>query len=151
MSYTAQSGRQQILEDVATAADALGGALGLLGEAYEHLDEHNADRMEAEVFRPLQSAYGRLKRVYAEFAQRYGLPAREFPTAPTPLPGDPRRLFEQAADSIQSADEALAELQDSLLPVEVGDETLRAGLSEVRLLIARLPTLSAQLVRTLGR
>jgi hypothetical protein len=150
MSYT-QSGRRQILEDTAAAAEELGNGLGWLGEAYEHLDEQMADRMEASLFRPLQSAYGQLKRAHAEFAQRYGLEAREFPTAPPPLPGDPRRLFERAAESIQSADETLARLQDSLLPVEVGDEALRAGLSHVRVLLTPLPAASSQLIRTLGR
>jgi hypothetical protein len=151
MSYTAQSGREQILEDVASAAEALGSALAWLGEAYEHLDEQTAERMEDDVFRPLQGAFGQLKRTHEEFAQRYGLQGRDFPPAPAPLPGDPRRLFERAAESIQAADETLGALQDSLLPVEVGDEALRAGLSRVRLLISPLPRASARLVRTLGR
>lgn len=151
MSYTAQSGRLQILEDVAEAAEELGNALGWLGEAYEHLDDQTAERMEAALFRPLQSAYGQLKRTSGEFAERYGLERREFPTAPPPLPEDPRRLFERAADSVQSGDETLAGLQDSLLPVEVGDEALRAGLSQVRILIAPLPAASSRLISTLGR
>lgn len=151
MSYTAQSGRQQILEDVVGAAEELGNALGWLGEAYEHLDDQSAERMEAELFRPLQSAYGQLGRTYAEFARRYELDSREFPAPPPPLPDDPRRLFERAADSVQSADDTLAGLQDSLLPVEVGDEALRAGLSQVRMLIAPLPAASSRLVSLLGR
>jgi hypothetical protein len=55
------------------------------------------------------------------------------------------------AESVQGADDTLAGLQDSLLPVEVGDEALRAGLSRVRLLISPVPVASARLVRTLGR
>lgn len=136
---------------MAGAAEELGNALGWLGEAYEHLDEQAAERMESLLFRPLQSAYGQLKRTYAEFAQRYGLVAQEFPAAPPPLPEDPRRLFERAADAIQSGDETLAALQDSLLPVEVGDEELRAGLSRVRVLISPLPAASSRLVSVLGR
>lgn len=151
MSYTAQSGRRRILEDVAGAAEELGNALAALGEAYEHLDEQAGERMEESLFRPLQSAYGQLKRTHTEFAERYGLGAREFPPAPAPLPGDPRRMFDAAADSIQAADDTLAELQDSLLPVEVGDEALRAGLSGVRVLLGPLPGISARLVRVLGR
>lgn len=151
MSYTTQSGRLQILEDMAGAAEELGSALGSLGEAYEHLDEQSAERMESELFRPLQSAYGQLKRAYAEFAQRYDLDSHDFPTAPPPLPDDPRRLFERAAESIQSGDDTLANLQDSLLPVEVGDEALRAGLSHVRVLLTPLPGASARLVRLVGR
>lgn len=151
MSYTAQSGRTQILDDMAQAAEELGKALAALGEAYEHLDENTAEQMEEQLFRPLQAAFGQLKRTHEEFAHRYGLLGRDFPPAPVPLPGDPRRLFEQAGDSAQAADDTLAALQDSLLPVEVGDEALRAGLSRVRLRIAPIPHVSAQLVRRLGR
>ena len=151
MSYTAQSGRSQILDDMADAAAELGKALAALGEAYEHLDDNTAERMEDSLFRPLQAAFGQLKRAHEEFAQRYGMAGREFPPAPVPLPGDPRRLFEQAGDSAQAADDTLAALQDSLLPVEVGDEALRAGLSRVRLLIAPVPQASTQLVSRLGR
>lgn len=151
MSYTTQSGREQILQDVAEAAEQLGHALAALGEAYEHLDEQTAERMEDVLFRPLQSAFGQLKRTHQEFARRYELRGRDFPPAPVPLPDDARRLFDRASESVQSADDALAALQDSLLPVEVGDEALRAGLSRVRLLLAPLPYLSAQLVSRFGR
>ena len=46
---------------------------------------------------------------------------------------------------------AIGELQDSLLPVEVGDTELRAGLSRTRELIAPLPAAAREMVRTLGR
>jgi hypothetical protein len=151
MSYSARSGREQILEEMAEAAEALGRALADLGEAYEHLDEHSAERMEESLFRPLQGAFGQLKRTHEQFARGHDLQGRDFPPAPVPLPGDPRRLCERAAQSVQAADETLAALQDSLLPVEVGDEALRAGLSRVRVLIGPLPQASEQLVRTLGR
>ena len=59
--------------------------------------------------------------------------------------------LENAADAIQAADETLAELQDTLLPVEVGDQELRAGLSGTRNSIARLPGVCDGLIRTLGR
>jgi hypothetical protein len=151
MSYTARSGREQILEDVAEAAEELGKALADLVEAYEHLDEQTAGRMEESMFRPLQGAFGQLKRTHEEFARRYDLQGRDFPPAPMPLPGDARRLFERASESVRAADDTLAGLQDSMLPVEVGDEALRAGLSRVRLLISPLPQASEQLVRTFGR
>ncbi|HWD63831.1 MAG TPA: hypothetical protein VG405_01530 [Solirubrobacteraceae bacterium] len=151
MSYTTQSGREQILQDVAEAAEELGNALAALSEAYEHLDDQTAERMEDGLFRPLQGAFGQLKRTHEEFARRYDLRGRDFPPAPVPLPGDARRLFERASESIQSADDTLAALQDSLLPVEVGDEALRAGLSSVRLLLAPLPLVSSQLVSRFGR
>jgi hypothetical protein len=42
-------------------------------------------------------------------------------------------------------------MQDSLLPVEVGDRELRDGLSETRELIASVPAHGRQLLRTIGR
>jgi hypothetical protein len=151
MSYTNASGRQQILDESAAAADELSTALAVLADAYEHLDASSADRVEEAVFKPLQAAYGQLRRTHAEFAARYGLSAHTFEPGVPGLPGDARAMLERVADAAQSADEILSELQDSLLPVEVGDEQLRAGLSRVRTLIDRVPAASDQLIRTLGR
>jgi hypothetical protein len=151
VSYTAESGRRQILGDAAEAADELSQALSALGEAYELLDEHSADVMEAELFQPLQAAYGQLKRTHAEFAARHGLPGREFRPATLSLPADARATIDRAAEAVQRADEQLAELQDSMLPVEVGDQELRAGLSRVRSLMAPVPSRAHQLIRTIGR
>lgn len=151
MSYTNESGRQQILDDAAAAADDLGLALAVVGDAYEHLDEQTADRAEEIVFRPLQAAYGQLKRTHAEFAARYNLPGRTFTAADPGLPADVRVSLERVADATQSADDTLADLQDSLLPVEVGDEQLRAGLSRTRTLIASVPANCDNLVRMIGR
>lgn len=151
MSYTTESGRQQILTEAAAAAAELETALAVLGEAYEHLDDQLADRVEEVVFRPLQAGYGQLKRTHAEFAARYQLPSRTFETADPGLPADVRVLLERVADAAQTADETLAELQDSLLPVEVGDEALRAGLTRTRMLIAPVPAACDELIRTVGR
>ena len=151
MGYTTEEGRTQILDDAAAAVEQLSIAVAALGEAYEHLDEQAGDRMEARIFRPLQGAYGQLKRAHSEFAQRSGLPGRDFPSAPPPAPEDPRASLEHAADAIQAADEILAELQDSLLPVEVGDQQLRSGLSGTRSAIAQLPGACDEFIRTLGR
>jgi hypothetical protein len=151
MGYTTEEGRTQILDDAAAAVWQLSVAMAALGEAYEHLDEQAGDRMETRLFRPLQSAYGQLKRTHTAFAQRSALPGRDFPVAPTPAPEDPRASLEHAADAIQAADDELAELQDSLLPVEVGDQELRAGLAGTRTQIARLPEACDDFIRTLGR
>ena len=48
-----------------------------------------------------------------------------------------RELIERAGDAAYDADQAIAELQDSMLPVEVGDPELRAGLSQVRETLSR--------------
>jgi hypothetical protein len=151
VSYRAADARQQLLDELASAADQIGTALTALGEAYERMDEDSADRLEAELFRPVQAAYGRAQRAHAQFAARFGLAGRSFEPPPLRLPTDPRHGIEQAADALRAADETLATLQDSMLPVDVGDPELRADLSHVRELLGRLPGLAREIVRTLGR
>jgi hypothetical protein len=152
MPYSTADARRQLLDSVAEAADEIGFALASLGEAYERLDEHTADRLEQELFRPVQVAYGRVKRTHAEFAERHGLPTRAFEQASAGAPSrDVRAMLDSAMDAIARADGALATLQDSMLPVEVGDPELRAGLQEVRRLIGDLRGRERELLRTLGR
>jgi hypothetical protein len=151
MSYTNESGRLQILEDSAEAARDLDRALVALGEAYEHLDDDHADALEAAVFKPLQGAFGLLKRTRSEFAERFALPLIEPEPAPEMAPSQPRELLEQAGDAVQAADDVISELQDTLLPVEVGDQELRVALSTVRTQIAYLPAACDDLIRVLGR
>jgi hypothetical protein len=152
MAYDTQQARQDLLDGIADAIDAIGTALAALGGAYEQLDEHTADRLEAELFRPVQVAYGRARRAHAGFAERYGLPGRTF------APGEPghpsqgvKAFLETAVDAVADADDTLAELQDSMLPVEVGDPELRAGLADVRELVGDLRGRARELTRTLGR
>ena len=64
---------------------------------------------------------------------------------------DPRVYVDRAVDAIERADQILAELQDSMMPVEVGDRELRTGLSETRETIAELPARATRLMRTQGR
>ena len=152
MAYSAGEARQQLLDDVATAADQLALAVAALGEAYEELDEQTADRLEAELFRPVQHAYGRLRRTHTEFAERYTLPSRKFERSTGGAhSADPRVYVERAVEAIERADQILAELQDSMMPVEVGDRELRTGLSETRETIAPLPAQARRLMRAQGR
>jgi hypothetical protein len=152
MTYTTVDARQQLLETLAAAADELGFALVSLGEAYELLDEHAAERLEEGLFRPVQAAYGRLQRTYTEFAGRCDLPSRDFEQQ---LPGAPaggaKGFLDSALGAIDKAEHALSELQDSMLPVEVGDAELRAGIAGVRELLGGLRGRARELVRTLGR
>ena len=152
MAYVTREAREHLLETVGEAIDEIGVALAALGAAYEQLDEQTADRLEAELFRPVQAAYGRARRTYAAFAERHGLTARRFEPA---LPGHPsqgvRGFLDRAVAAVDEADMLLIELQDSMRPVEVGDTELRAGLSEVRELVGNLRPRSRELVRTLGR
>ncbi|HEX3692506.1 MAG TPA: hypothetical protein VHU13_04100 [Solirubrobacteraceae bacterium] len=152
MSYTAAEGRQQILDALASAADAAGQALAELSEAYEHLDERTAERLEEALFGPAQAAYGRAKRTHAAFAERYDMPQRAFESAAQVAPSTAAaELIQRAVAAADRADAELAELQDSMLPVEVGDAELRAGIAEVRELVGRLRPAARQLQRTLGR
>jgi hypothetical protein len=108
--------------------------------------------LEEQLFRPVQGAYGRAKRTHSEFAARHELPAAILPQPPAPgLPAAPRAAIDSAVEALRGADLTLSTLQDSLLPVEVGDPELRAGLAEVRELISPLPARARELVRTLGR
>lgn len=152
MAYTTAEARQQVLDVLVAAADELDSALALLGEAYEHLDEHAAEVLEAELFRAVQLAYGRVKRTYNEFASRSELPVRTFESAPMVAPSSgAKALIEGAVEAASRADAALVELQDSMLPVEVGDAELRAGIAAVRELVGGLRGRAREVVRTLGR
>jgi hypothetical protein len=152
MTYAASEARQQLLDTIADATDDLGAALASLGAAYEQLDEHSADRLEEQLFRPAQVAYGRARRTHAAFAARHGLPGRSFEPAVAGAPSHGVRGFlDLALEAVEEADATLAELQDSMMPVEVGDPELRAGLAEVRELIGVLPDRARELLRRYGR
>jgi hypothetical protein len=152
MAYTSKDARQQLLDSIAAAIEELGVALAALGEAYEQLDERSADKLEEQLFRPVQIAYGRAQRTYLEFAQRYELSGRTFAPASQAAPSTGvKGLIEHAVDSVAGADGTLSTLQDSMLPIEVGDAELRTGLREVRELIGHISANARAFVRTLGR
>jgi hypothetical protein len=150
MAYVTSEARQRLLDEVAQAIDRLAIALAAVGAAYEQLDEQSGDRLEEALFRPVQVAYGRAKRTHAGFAGRHKLTGRDF-TPATPRTQGLHEQVEDAVDAIESADELLAELQDSMLPVEVGDAEVRAGLAEVRDLLGPLPGRAHELARRFGR
>ena len=152
MAFTAAEGSQHLLDMVAEAIGELEYALTCLGEAYEVLDEYSGDRLEQELFRPVQLALGRAKRTHAEFAERRGLTTGTVGARPPAAPSaGAKALIERAVDAVAAAEGGLATLQDSMLPVEVGDPQLRAGLADVRELIGGLRARARELVRTLGR
>jgi hypothetical protein len=152
VTYVAAEARQELLDTVAEAIDEIASALASLGAAYEQLGTVPADRLEDELFRPVQTAYGRAKRTHAGFAQRHGLPTRTFAPANPGLPSTGIRGFiDEGVVAAAEADAVLSELQDSMMPVEVGDPELRAGLAEVRDLLGAVPGRAREFVRTLGR
>jgi hypothetical protein len=152
MTYSTAGARQQLLDDLGRAIDAVGVALAALGTVYELLDERTADRLEEQLFRPVQLAFGRARRTHAGFAERHGLSARTFAPPPAGPPSQgARSLLDAAVQAIEGADHVLAEIQDSMMPVEVGDAELRAGLAEVRERVGPLPSRARELARVIGR
>jgi hypothetical protein len=152
VAITTVAAREQILDEIAGATVQIGFAVGCLGAAYEVLDEATADRLETELFRPAQRALARAKRASSSFAGRYGLtaPSRE---APSPgLASQGVRVFvERAITAATEASRRIAELQDSMLPIEAGDAELRAALAETRELVDGLPSPARAFLNTLGR
>ena len=151
MAYVTSEARQQLLDEVAQAIDRLAIALAAVGAAYEALDEQAGDRLEEQLFRPLQVAYGRAKRTHAGFAERHGLQGREFAPGTSRSSHGLQEQIEDAIDAMSGADDLLSELQDSMLPVEVGDAEVRAGLAEVRELLTPLPGRAHEMSRRFGR
>jgi hypothetical protein len=152
MAYVTREAREELLQTIAEATDEIGVALAALGAAYEQLDERSGDRLEEELFRPVQVAYGRAKRTHSGFAERHGLATRTFePASAGPPSQGVAGFLERAVDAVATADEMLVELQDSMRPVEVGDEQLRAGLADVRELIGELPDRARLFMRSFGR
>jgi hypothetical protein len=152
MAYTKQEGQQQLLNSLAQATQEIGAALGALGEAHEQLDEQSGERLEEQMFRPVQRAYALARRTRVDFASRSGMPNGELASASRGAPARGAKGFlEDATQAVQRADTTLAELQDSMLPVEVGDAELRSGLSAVRELLGQVPPAARQMLRTFGR
>ena len=152
MAYTTSEGRQELLDTVSQAAAELGLASACLSEAYEQLSEDSGDALEEHVFRPVQAAYGRAKRAHTEFAGRHGLPPAASEQEPPGLPSQGAAGFiTRAVEAVGAADHTLAELQDSMLPVEAGDEELRAALRSIREPIGDVPAKADRFLRGLGR
>ena len=62
VAYVARDARQDMLDTLGDAIDEIAAALAALGGAYEQLGTLPADRLEEQLFRPVQAAYGRAKR-----------------------------------------------------------------------------------------
>ncbi len=99
MPYASADARRELLGEVERAGDHLSVALSDLSEAFELLDDTTAERLESELFGPVQAAYGRIRRTHDEFARRHKLAEGTFATAARGAPGRgvkalPRRRLE---------------------------------------------------------
>ncbi|HEY8466940.1 MAG TPA: hypothetical protein VIL04_09060 [Solirubrobacterales bacterium] len=152
MPISTEEARAEIVAELGVAEQQLELALSCLGDAFELLAVGAAERLEDELFRPIQRAYARAKRTRAGFAERVRIPA---PTPERLLTGGPsqgaKALVERAAEAAHQADRVLSELQDSMLPVEAGDGDLRSGISETREQLARVGRAASEFLRTFGR
>jgi len=152
VTYTTAEGRQQILDALAKAIDEIGYALASLGAAYEQLDVTTADKLEQELFGPVQRAYGRAKRAHSSFAERASLTGSDFEIPSAGLPSTGVKGFvDHAVHAIGAAGGKLATLQDSNAFLEVGDVELRKNVAEVRELVGDVPARARELLRRLGR
>lgn len=152
MAITRQEAGEQILEGLGSAVERTAIALSCLGGAFEVLTTAPADRLEDELYRPVQRAYGRGKRAHSYFAKQIGQPTRDFELPEPGVASQGTRAFvDRAVVAAANADRALSELQDTMLPIEFGDPELRAGLAEMRELLAPLSVSAREFIRTLGR
>ena len=152
MTQTTIEARNELLDAVAEATAHLGLALASLGAATEDLDEYHGGQVEDRLFRPVQRAYGLARRAHSAFAERHGIQLRRLGAPPPAMAtSGARTLIDQAAIEVGEADNAVTTLQDSMLPVEVGDPELRAALADVRAAIGGFPSDARQVVSRLGR
>jgi hypothetical protein len=133
--------RKDLLETVSEAINQIGRAIAALGTAYENLDEPT-----------VQLAYGRAQRAHTGFASRSGLRVRTFTPPPPNSPGRTTiELVERAVGYTADADTALSTLQDSMLPVDVGDPQLREDLALTRQALTEVPRRATEFSRQFGR
>src|SRR4029450_12679295 len=68
VAYTSAEARQELLDAFAGAIGSIGLALAALGAAYEQLDEHTADRLEAGLLKAIPRAYTTANATHAQLA-----------------------------------------------------------------------------------
>jgi hypothetical protein len=122
MAYSTSDSRRQRLDTLVEATDELGFALACLAEAYDNLNGQSADGLREQLFRPVQVAYGRAQLPTPSSLAAKGYWVARSSTAPRP---GATGFTHRAAEAISEEDRALTALQDSMLPVEVGDSALR--------------------------
>lgn len=149
---TQSEARDEITTEVNAVVGRLSLAIACLTEAYEQLPDDAADELEAVLFRPMQKAYGQARATLNGFASRFGLtvPALEPPTPGLKSQGA-QEFIEKAAALASATAGQVAELQDSMLPIDAGDPELRRGLAAVREILDGVPAAARGFLSTLGR
>lgn len=153
MTYDTAQARRALLDELLGAAGDIAIAIAYASAAYDRLDDTSGDRLEEQVFAPLQKALGALRRAIDEFAARHGDPAARA-GSPPPEPHASQgvaALLESCAAAARAADGHLSTLQDSLVLIDLGDADLRAGVSDARRRLGGVPAAQRTFVRTLGR
>lgn len=152
MSFTVEEGRRRLLDELAAAVEQLAVAVACFGEAYELVDAQSADVLEERLFAPTQAAYARARRAHSSFADRSQLERASFGAGSSGLhDADPRVYVQRGLEAVERAEHLIGELQDSMLPVEVGDRELREDLAGTRELPGAVPAGARELLRRLGR
>jgi hypothetical protein len=152
MAISTAEAREQILDELGAAVESLALAVACVGAAYEQVSVTAQDRLESELYSPVQRAFGRAMRAHSAYSRFCGLEPRAFeqPAAGRPSQGA-KAFIERTVEACYDADRRVSELQDSMLPTEFGDADLRAGLAEVRDLVGGAPVAAREFLRTLGR
>ena len=150
MQTTAEA-REELLERLGRAIEAIGFALTSLGAAYEQLDQFKADELEEKLFQPAQRAFGGRSAPTRSSQRATGSRAGSSSQHRPACRRSARRRSSRTPSPRSGERTSLSELQDSLLPVDVGDPELRAELAELRELLAGFDERACELVRTLGR
>ena len=139
MAFTTREAHEQIVAELGWAVGQIALASETLSDAYERLDVTTADRLEDELYRPLQRSFGRAKRTLVQFAGKVGIEPSEGEPDETNLGRlTVKQTIERAVALAADGGQRIAELQDSDMAIAAGDAELRAGLAETRRLLGEL-------------
>lgn len=153
VTYDPAEARRALVDDLLGAAQDVAEAIAYASAAYDLLDDTSGDRLEEQVFAPLQKALGALRRAAEGFATRHGIAApAAAPPPPEPHPSQGvAALLDGCGAAARRADDHLGTLQDSLLLIDLGDAELRTGVADVRRRLGGVPAALRTFTRMLGR
>ena len=122
MSYTTADGRRQVLDALAAAADQLGNAVAYLGGPTNSSTTMPPSAWRSSCSARCSSRTAGRGACTASSRSATTSPARSFEAQqPHMRANDARGLIDSAVEAVARADGGLGGLQDSMLPIEVGD------------------------------